>query len=177
MRLLLDEGFPDPDFDPSALDADLSVVPLRVFDASLANNRVPDWFIYLRAHEAAFDALVTRDWRQSAQTEEMWVISRTRLSFVTWHKPSNDPVVAWGQLLAYMPEIVRMLAQHGPSIVFLPRPQLSRTNLAKATGRLGELARQQGRAVKEVHDEARLVTHDRLTAHGVSDRFEGVLRR
>lgn len=93
MRLLLDEGFPSPpEFRPETVDATVEVVPLRQFDASLAGSSTPDWYIYLRAQEAGFDALVTRDWHQSEQIEELWTLSRTDLSVVTWRRPIEDPV-------------------------------------------------------------------------------------
>ena len=47
-------------------------------------------------------------------------LTRTSLSIVTWRRSIEDPVREWGQLLAYLPEIRRMLAEHGPSVVFLP---------------------------------------------------------
>lgn len=62
MRVLLDENFPDPPgFDPSDLDALFDVTNLSDQDPGLVGNRTPDWFLYLVAHEAGYDALVTRD--------------------------------------------------------------------------------------------------------------------
>jgi hypothetical protein len=124
MRMLLDENFPDPPgFDPSELDAALHAVSLGSHAPALAGNRTPDWFLYLVAQEGGFDALVTRDWRQSAQTEEMWVATKTEVSVITWKRPQEDPVVEWGQLLAYMPQVRRLREECGPSIFsFRPPP-------------------------------------------------------
>jgi hypothetical protein len=110
--MLLDENFPaPPGFDPTALDGRIQFTGLRGFDGTLVGRRTPDWYLYLRADEAQFDALVTRDWHQSAQAEEMWALTRTRLSVVTWSDPINDPVAEWGQLLAYMTEILRVMTR------------------------------------------------------------------
>lgn len=173
MRVLLDENFPDPPgFDPSALDGDLEVVALRAFDAGLVERRVPDWFIYFRAHEAGFDALVTRDWHQSAQAEEMWAITRTDLSVLTWRKPGLDPVIEWGQLMAYLPEVRRLLAQEGPSIVFLPAPRLNAaSHVEKAAGRQAQLANERAISREQFTREAALSTRTWLEDRGMADRF------
>lgn len=172
MRLLLDEGFPSPPgFRPETVDATVEVVALREFDAALTGSATPDWYLYLRAHEADFDALVTRDWHQSEQIEELWTLSRTDLSVVTWRRPIEDPVREWGQLLAYLPEIRRMIGEHGPSIVFLPSPRLGKQNVEKATGMLGQLARDLGISTQEVRDQARQIVHEDLDSRGELGRF------
>ncbi len=94
-----------------------------------------------------FDALVTRDWHQSEQIEELWALSRTDLSVITWRRPIEDPIREWGQLLAYLPEIRWMITENGPSIVFLPSPRLDRKNLEKVTGMLGQMAKDLGLSV------------------------------
>ncbi len=178
MRLLLDEGFPSPPgFRPEMVDARVEVTALREFDRSLTGASVPDWYLYLRAHEAGFDALVTRDWHQSEQLEELWTLSRTDLSVVTWRRSIEDPVREWGQLLAYLPEIRRMVEENGPSIVFLPSPRLDRKNLAKATGMLGQLAADLGISGQQVRDQARQIVHSELMSRGEMDRFGAMLSR
>lgn len=177
MRLLLDEGFPSPPgFRPETVDATVDVVGLREFDADLTGSSTPDWYLYLRAHEAGFDGLVTRDWHQSEQVEELWTLSRTNLSVVTWKRPIEDPVREWGQLLAYLPEVRRMINQHGPSIVFLPSPRLDGKSIEKATGLMGQLATDLGISVKEVRDQARLVVEGELAARGERERYSAALR-
>ncbi len=177
MRLLLDEGFPSPPgFRPETVDATVDVIALREFDPSLTGSSTPDWYLYLRAHEAGFDALVTRDWHQSQQIEELWTLSRTNLSVVTWRRPIEDPIREWGQLLAYLPEIKRMITENGPSIVFLPSPRLDRKNLEKATGLLGRLATDLGISTQQVRDQARQIVHDELTKRGELRRFgDGII--
>lgn len=176
MRLLLDEGFPSPPgFRPETVDATVEVVALRRFDASLAGASTPDWYIYLRAQEAGFDALVTRDWHQSEQIEELWALSRTDLSIVTWKRPIEDPVREWGQLLAYLPEVRRMITENGPSIVFLPSPRLDRKNLGKATGLLGQLAADLGISTRQIRDQARQIVEDELDSRAERERFDDLL--
>jgi hypothetical protein len=176
VRLLLDEGFPSPPgFRPESVDATVEVVTLRGFDRGLAGSSTPDWYLYLRANEDEFDALVTRDWHQSEQIEELWALSRTTLSVVTWRRPIEDPVREWGQLLAYLPEIRRMIEENGPSIIFLPSPRLDRKNLAKATGKIGQLASDLGLSTHEVRDQARRIIEEELLARGEGERFDSVL--
>jgi hypothetical protein len=176
VRLLLDEGFPSPPgFRPESVDATVEVVALRRFDASLTGSQTPDWYLYLRAQEAGFDALVTRDWHQSEQVEELWALSRTDLSVVTWKRPIEDPVREWGQLLAYLPEIRRMITENGPSIVFLPSPRLDRKNLGKATDMIGLLATDLGISNQQVRDQAQQVIEEELNARDERDRFAPLL--
>ncbi len=172
MRLLLDEGFPSPPgFRPASVDATVEVVSLREFDSTLAGSFTPDWYLYLRANEAGFGALVTQDWHQSEQIEELWTLSRTDLSVVTWRRPTGDPVREWGQLLAYLPEIRRMIREHGPSILFLPSPRLDRKNIQKATSMLGQLASNFGISNREVREQAQRIVHDELADRGELNRF------
>jgi hypothetical protein len=177
MRLLLDEGFPSPPgFRPESVDATVEVVALREFDPVLAGSGTPDWYLYLRAAEAEFDALVTRDWHQSEQPEELWTLSRTDLSVVTWRRPIEDPVREWGQLLAYLPEIRRMITDHGPSIVFLPSPRLDRKSVDKATSLLGQMASELGVSTQQVRDQARAIVQDELRLRGELARFHDQLK-
>lgn len=174
-RLLLDEGFPSPGFDPSLLDPDLQVVALRDFDASLVNMKTPDWYLYLRADEEGFDALVTGDLGQSGQADEMWTLTRTRLSVVTWRRAEPDPVVQWGQVMAYLPAIRRAILQDGPSIVSLPPARLERRQLGKAVAQLSVIAAEEGRAVAEVRREAQRSVREALLGRGQLARFENTL--
>lgn len=177
MRLLLDEGFPSPPgFRPESVDATVEVVALREFDVSLTGSSTPDWYLYLRAHEAGFDALVTRDWHQSEQIEELWALSRTAVSVVTWRRPIEDPIREWGQLLAYLPEVRRMITANGPSIVFLPSPRLDGSSIGKATGLLGRLASDLGISTQQVRSQARQVIEEELDARDERERFRDLLR-
>ena len=114
-RFLLDQNFPEAPIDVARLDATVDLVHLRTFDSSLTQPQTPDWFIYLRAAEAGFDALVTRDWHQMEQTEELWVLANLHISVVSWSDVVEDAVVEFGQLLAYMPQIFGEPNENGSS--------------------------------------------------------------
>lgn len=174
-RLLLDEGFPSPRFDPAMLDPALEVVALRDFDQSLVNVKTPDWYLYLRADEAGFDALVTGDLSQSGQAEEMWTLTKTRLSVVTWRRAEEDPVVQWGQVMAYLTEVRRLIRDHGPSIVYLPSARLDTRQLSKAGDQLAIIAGEEGRSVGEIRRQAQRSVEDGLRSREELARFEDSL--
>lgn len=97
MRLLLDEGFPSaPGFDPSAVDATVEVVALRSFDRGLVGGEDARLVSVSASRRGRFDALVTSDWHQSEQPEELCALTRTRLSIITWKRPADDPIREWG---------------------------------------------------------------------------------
>lgn len=129
----------------------------------------------MRADEAGFDALVTGDLSQSGQAEEMWALTRTSLSVVSWRNPEDDPVVAWGQVIAYLPEIRRMIRHHGDSIVYLPHARLNTTQFGKSNDALGIIASQEGRSTGEVRRQAEQSVREALEARGELDRFEAAL--
>lgn len=118
---------------------------------------------------------MTGDLRQSGQAEEMWALTRSRLSIVTWRSPEPDPVVAWGQVFAYLPEIRRLIVAHGHSIVLLPRARLTIDQVAKANDELGAIASQEGRSLAEVRREAEQGVREGLDARGELERFEATL--
>jgi hypothetical protein len=157
------------------VDASVEVVALRNFDRSLTGTRTPDWYLYLRANEAHFDALVTRDWRQSEQPEELWTLTKTQLSVITWRRPIEDPIREWGQLLAYLPEIRRMITESGPSIVLLPSPRLGKSNLQRASEQLGVLATMLGISNRELRNLARATVVDGINRRGETARFAAVI--
>ncbi len=103
-RLLLDQNFPNPPgFDVAEVDSSVEVVHLGLHDPTLTAGGTPDWVIYLRAAHDGFDALVTRDLSQTELPEEMLVLTRVRLTLVAFREAVEDPIVEWGQLLAYLP--------------------------------------------------------------------------
>ncbi len=112
-RLLLDQGFPKPPgFRVEEIDRSIEVVHFGDSYRDLARARTPDWLIYAHAARDGFDALVTRDKAQVDQALEMWVLSRlVGFSVVTWRRRIDDPIQEWGQLLAYLPEVKKQLAQ------------------------------------------------------------------
>lgn len=178
LRLLLDQNFPrPPGFDLGSVDATVEAVHVYDHDRALTEGGTPDWLIYLRAVEDGFDALVTRDWHQMEQPEELWVLSNLRLTVVSWRKPMNDSVAEWGHLLAYLPQLKLRIERRQPRVVRLPPPQLGKGNEVNPRAALGEYATQQGRAVQEVRREAEDIVSSYLDATGRSHLLDLVARR
>jgi len=178
LRLLLDQNFPrPPGFELGEIDATVEVVHIFDHDRSLTERGTPDWLIYLRADEDGFDALVTRDWHQMEQPEELWVLSNLRLIVVSWRKPMNDPVAEWGHLLAYLPQLKRRIARHQPRVLRLPPPHLAKNNEVNPRDALGDYAAEQGRAVQEVRREAEAIVSSHLDATGRAHLMELVARQ
>jgi hypothetical protein len=179
LRLLLDQGFPKPPrFNLEDVDSSIEAVHLYDFDRSLSENSTPDWYLYCRAAEAGLDALVTRDFSQAGQELEMYVLTRLR-SFVVlaWRKRMDDPVREWGQLLAYLPEIKKRLAQpKPPKVVFLPDPSLTEKNFRDPVQTLGEAASDRGISVDQVRREARDEVTAWLAVRGEVERFSTLLQ-
>ena len=93
---------------------------------------------------------------------------------VTWRRPEDDPVVAWGQVIAYLPEIRRMI-RDGHSIVSLPHARLTKKQLGKAGDHLAIIAREEGRAVAEVRHHAEVAVRAALAERDELDRFHNTL--
>lgn len=179
LRLLLDQGFPKPPrFKLEDVDSSIEAVHLYDFDRSLSENSTPDWYLYCRAAEAGLDALVTRDFSQAGQELEMYVLTRLqRFVVLAWRKRMDDPVREWGQLLAYLPEIKKRLAQpKPPKVVFLPDPSLTEKNFRDPVQTLGEAATDRGVSVDQVRREARQEVTDWLGLRGEVERFSGLLQ-
>lgn len=97
LRLLLDQNFPrPPGFDLRTVESTVEAIHVYDQDRGLMEAGTPDWLIYMRAVQDGFDALVTRDWHQLEQPEELWVLSNLQLTVVSWRHPFNDPVAEWG---------------------------------------------------------------------------------
>ena len=176
-RFLLDQNFPEAPIEVVRLDATVDLVHLRTFDPSLTQPQTPDWFIYLRAAEAGFDALVTRDWHQMEQTEELWVLANLHISVVSWRDVVEDAVVEFGQLLAYMPQIKRHLDTGRPRVVLLPKPQLNTSSYINPRDRLGQLAADEGVAHGELLANAHRTVEVWLDRRGALDRLWPLISR
>ena len=146
------------------------------FDATLSKAATPDWFLYLRAAEAKFDTMVTRDRNQLSLPEEMWVLTRIKLTLITFRQAIEDPIVEWGQVLAYLPEIRRRNQARSSQILLLPRPELSSKNVIRPVDGLHQLADDQGIAAQEIRHEAEANVLDYLDRRGERGRFERLLR-
>jgi hypothetical protein len=68
-----------------------------------------------------------------------------------------------------------MIVQHGPSVVFLPSPRLSRDNLEKTTSAIGQLARDLNLSQQELRNQARRAVLDELAIRDELDRFASIV--
>lgn len=173
-RFLLDQNFPNPPFDPRLVDGRVEYVHIHDYDASLTQQQTPDWLIYLRAQEAEFTGVITRDVSQLEQPEELVALMRTDLAIVTWRNPVEDAVQEWGQMVAYMPEVVKRLDNEGTGIFYLPKPQLTSKSVTRAGSLMGEYAKSQQRSQQELRDEAYDIISAELAARGLK-RLEALL--
>jgi hypothetical protein len=151
-RILLDQNFPKPPFLTETLQPNVRYEHLSDFAPELARQSTPDWLLYLAADQGGIDILVTRDRSQLEQSEELIALAQTKLSVVTWRRKIEDPVAEWGQLLAFVPQILRALDQHGPRILILPEPRIGGT--AKASDLARKHAAGAGTSYPELRAEA-----------------------
>lgn len=167
-KLLLDQGFPKPPgFTVRMLDHSVSVVHLSEFAPALTQQSTPDWYVYCKAAEAGFDALVVRDRSQLDQLTEMYVLSRLKsLSVVTWRKVIDDPVREWGQLLAYLPQIKTSCREKGGRVIVLPAPTLTSRSYFDPSKTLGTASKRLGVSNRQVRHDARQEMTDWLVIHG-----------
>lgn len=176
LRLLTDQNFPSPVFDFSTVDNTVSVVSVFTFDRSLTKRGTPDWLIYLRAHEAGFDAVVTRDASQLDDAEELTVLCDTGMNLITWQTAIEDAVQEWGQLLAYMPLIRNRLEDAQGLTITLPKPSLHKgRNVRFARSRLYDWAISRGTSFPEARSAARRQMKAELNQEGLGSliRFLG----
>lgn len=124
LRFLLDQQFPPARFDIHALDRSVEYVHLSEHNPAYSMNSTPDWMIHLIAAEGGFDAVVTLDRSQLDEEAELVALASSRVSVITWSRGDEDPIVLWGQLLAYMPQIVKTLATVAPAVITLSNPRL-----------------------------------------------------
>jgi hypothetical protein len=175
-RVLLDQNFPKPPgFDIANIDNTVEVVHVFDFDPALAKALTPDWLIYLRAVEAGFDALVTRDVSQLNLLEELWVLSRVNLTLITFRKAIEDPIVEWGQLLAFLPLVRKRPLGQSSSVIHLPKPGLSEKNIARPRDLFGRMAGDTGTAVAELRRDAETSVFDYLVQREEHLRFGQLL--
>ena len=114
-RWLLDQNFPKPVFENIAeLDRSSQFEHFSDVTPDLAEVSTPDFMVYLVAEARGFAGVVTRDLSQLEDDDSLVTLTRLTISVVTWRRGVDDALVLWGQLLAYMPQVRRLL---GPSSV------------------------------------------------------------
>ena len=170
MRLLLDQNFPGP---PEGLlfevlDKTVSIQHFSVVFPAHAKVSTPDWKLYLLARREQFDAVITSDDHQLDQSTEMIALRVTGLGLVTWKSGQDDPVVLYGQLLAYMPQIVSELRVHPGVIVVLPKARLrQQEHFQTPRGVLGAMQRRDRISYPEQKSQAIRVMRASLENDGV----------
>lgn len=133
-RWLLDQNFPKPVFEDIAeLDRSTRFEHFSDIAPDLAAVSTPDFMVYLVGEAQGFTGVVTRDLSQLEDDDSLVTLAHLTLSVVTWKRGVDDALVLWGQLLAYMPQVRRLLGQSGPGIVVLPAPRLGPQHLFKAS--------------------------------------------
>lgn len=178
LRFLLDQNFPEVDvLDPRSVDRSVEYEHLRQWRPDLVAN-TPDWMIYLEAELARFTGLVTHDWHQSVQAEEAFAISQTKLAVITWRVPPDDPVVSWAMVIAYMPEVKKILAgrQDAP-FVFLPSPRLDSRNVQRGTEALGKVASELGISNAQARRTAKASILNHLATSGRRQELVDLVER
>jgi hypothetical protein len=154
-RFLLDQGFPKPVVAIEQLDRNVSYVHLSDMFPDFAATSTPDWMVLLLAAEQRFDGLVARDKKQLQTPESVAALAlNPTLNFVTWRGPIEDPVAEWGQLMAYMPLVLRAIDQGRVGIFLLPKPTLETRSVVKARDWAGALASDSAISYPELLAEA-----------------------
>ena len=113
---------------------------------------------------------MTLDRSQLDEEAELVALSQAGISVVTWRKGDEDPVVLWGQLLAYMPQVLKVMSQVHPVVVTLPNPRLQLVaNARKPRDLLGEMKARDGVAFPERRRRAVDLMTRELAARGRDD--------
>lgn len=155
------------------LDAKVEYLHLSTFDPALAAVSTPDWMMYLVAQAAGFDGVVTRDRSQLDEPEHLVALLQSRLSVVTWRKGIDDPVTEWGQLMAFMPQVLKAIDAHGPSIFLLPVPRLDKaTHIENPREAAYQLAIRRSQSFPEMRDEALALMEQELRRRNRLDLLE-----
>lgn len=128
--------------------------------------------VILLAAEQGFAGLVARD-KKALQTPGSVVALALNppLSFVTWRSPIEDPVAEWGQLMAYMPLVLKAVDQGRSGIFWLPRPTLDSKSVVPARSRAGALASSLSASYPELIAEARQTMEADLRARKLRGRL------
>ena len=89
----------------------------------------------------------------------------------------EDPIREWGQLLAYLPEIKRVLRERGARAILLPAPTLQSGSLKNPVDTIGTDAAERGISQDQARREVRDEIQRWLDAHGLDrSEFASLLR-
>ncbi|MEQ1701236.1 MAG: hypothetical protein ABMA25_14070 [Ilumatobacteraceae bacterium] len=179
IRLLLDQGFPKPPgFDPKSVYPSLDWVHLYDWRRDLSETSTPDWVLYCEAAADGFTAIVTRDFTQAEQAEEMVALSHLRdFHVIAWRERMDDPIAEWGQLLAYLPKLSKYIAQQDSKVILLPVPTLSTKNIENPKTHIATIADGRGQSIRQVRHEALASMADWEELHHLPGRYTATLRQ
>lgn len=152
-RFLLDQNFPADPVGAHRLDKRVEYVPLRVHAPEMAEETTPDWMLYIAAAAGGFEGLVTGDKAQLKQDTELIALTLTKVTLVTWKDGDDDPVTRWGQLIAYMPQILKRMEPGKGIVVSIPNPRLG--SRSDAVEKPGDIARARTAGDKVSYNERR----------------------
>jgi hypothetical protein len=144
LRFLLDQQFPKPMFDIRALDESVTYEHFADVAPADSMTSTPDWMLHVIAADRGFDGVVTLDRAQLDEETELVALSLAQISVVTWKRDDEGPVVLWGQVLAYMPQVVILLEQVRPLVITLPNPRLRSREHALRPRDLGAMKTRDG---------------------------------
>jgi hypothetical protein len=134
-----------------------------------AKVRTPDWLVYLLTRDLGFKALITSDHSQLEQDEELVALATSKISLITWKGRQEDPVVLWGQLLAYMPQVLPLIAVP-QTVVRLPNPRLTpKDHIFKAPELISARSVRDRLSYPERRDAALKMMQRELTRRGRED--------
>jgi hypothetical protein len=158
-RFLLDQGFPRDPIGTELLDKRVRYVPLHEYAPDLSERSTPDWMVYVAAAAGGFDGLVTGDKSQLQQDAELIALAQTRITLITWTHGDEDAITRWGQLLAYMPQILKRMEPGRGAVISIPNARLGAGN--RSVEQAGDIAR-----ARKVHDSVSFnERRDRELAH------------
>jgi hypothetical protein len=110
------------------------------------------------------------------------VLSRLRhFTVITWRAGIEDPIREWGQLLAYLPEVKKRLANDWsgsktPDVILLPDPSLSTKNLQDAKEGVAHYADRHSMSVGQARRQAQQELRAWLAANGDDEtKFDHLL--
>jgi hypothetical protein len=166
-RFLLDQNLPNAPFDAHALDRTVTYEHFSHHAPEYASVSTPDWMVYLIAAGGGFAGVVTSDKSQLGQDTELLALIDSGVNLVTWDGRQLDPVTLWGQLIAYMPQVLKVLEPDHPSVITLPNPRLQRRSGVESPGEIARARKARDRvSFSERRSRALAIMRSELEAQG-----------
>jgi hypothetical protein len=120
--------------------------------------------------------VVTLDRRQLTQSVEAVALAVTKINVVTWVNGDEDPVVLWGQLLAYMPQVCARLEAGRAWVFTIPNPRLGPRQMVRPNDLHAELERRDGTRFTQRRQDAERIMRAELARRGLAELLP-LLRR